>query len=151
VFGSAIAALLPGCSGSDDPQPTGGAGSSAQAGMSGSSAGMTAAAGSSATGVGDATKGMAVWTQQACNSCHGPAGAGDYGPNITFSTTAGIGAWTQAQFNAAVRTGVDTDGTMLCLSMTRFPSISDASMADLFAYLKAQPINDTKNPGTFCP
>jgi len=77
-----------------------------------------------------------------------------YGPNITLSKTAGIGNWTFAQFSAAVRSGKDEDGTDLCASMTRFSAsvIDDAAMADLYAYIKTKPINDTVASGMlFCP
>jgi len=95
-----------------------------------------------------------VWSnaQIACATCHGDNAAGSIGPNITFSKTAGIGNWTLAQFSAAVRSGKNIDGTDLCILMTRFPAsmIDDASMADLYAYLKTKPISETPVAGS-CP
>jgi mono/diheme cytochrome c family protein len=87
-----------------------------------------------------------------CAICHGPKGAGLLGPNITGSTTAGIGSWTDAQFTAAVRTGVDDEGEALCLDMTRFSValLSDAQLTAIHAFLKANPDN-TANDGTSCP
>jgi len=104
---------------------------------------------------GDPAKGAAVWSNTliACGSCHAETAAGQYGPNITFSKTAGIGNWTLAQFSAAVRSGKDIDGTDLCLQMTRFPAsmINDAAMADLYAYIKTKPVSDVPEKGQFCP
>jgi fructose 5-dehydrogenase cytochrome subunit len=154
VFSAATAALLPACSSSDDPGPSGGAGAPAQAGSSGSAAGKSSAGGSPST-AGDPAKGAIVWAKPAvgCASCHAESAAGQYGPNITFSKTAGIGNWTLAQFTAGVREGKDTDGTLLCDSMTRFSAsvISDTDMADLYAYIGTKPISDVKEQGIFCP
>ena len=103
--------------------------------------------------MGDATKGAALWTMQACVICHGDNAAGLYGPNITMSKTAGIGIWTEAQFRDAVRLGKNIDGSDLCTQMTRFPvsDINDAAIADLFAYLKTKPISDVAMRGSYCP
>jgi len=94
-----------------------------------------------------------VWETADCASCHEDDAKGFYGPNITNSMTAGIGAWTLAQFSGAVRDGKDTDGTMLCAAMSRFPAaeINDAQMSDLFAYVKSLPVSDVVNKGSFCP
>jgi cytochrome c553 len=155
VFGAAIAASLPACS-SSDPETGGSAGGAAKAGASGAGAPATAGsngvAGAPAT-VGDATKGAAVWTSQACASCHGENAAGNFGSNITMSMTAGIGAWSFQQFSDAMRLGKRPDGSMLCDTMSRFAvkDISDAGMADLHAYIKTKPVSDVPNKGTYCP
>ena len=87
-----------------------------------------------------------------CAICHGPKGGGLLGPNISGSTTAGIGSWTDAQFTAAVRTGVDDEGKTLCPDMTRYPValISDAKLAAIHAFLKGN-IENTPQAGTSCP
>jgi mono/diheme cytochrome c family protein len=87
-----------------------------------------------------------------CSICHGPKGAGLLGPNITGSTSAGIGSWTDAQFTTSVRTGVNDKGRELCADMTRFPValISDAQLTAIHDFLKAN-INNTANNGTSCP
>jgi mono/diheme cytochrome c family protein len=87
-----------------------------------------------------------------CSICHGPKGAGLLGPNITGSTSAGIGSWTDAQFTAAVRTGVDDEGRQLCADMTRFAAtmISDAQLTAIHDFLKTN-VNNTANDGTSCP
>jgi len=153
VFGTAVAAVLAGCS-STDTTPSGGAGSPG-AGGSGASTGGTSSGGSAPT-AGDPAKGALVWANKdiACASCHAETAAGQYGPNITMSKTAGIGNWTFAQFKSAVRDGLDMDGkTMLCTSMTRFPKtmIDDQAMADLYAYIGTKPISDVHEQGIFCP
>ncbi|MEI9950821.1 MAG: c-type cytochrome [Pseudomonadota bacterium] len=102
---------------------------------------------------GDAAKGSAVYTTQACNTCHAADGKGDLGPNITMSVTAGLGSWTYQQFLNAVRFGKDKDNVQLCVAMFQFSAtdINDASMADLYAFLKSQPISDVVNKGSYCP
>lgn len=87
-----------------------------------------------------------------CTSCHGSTGAGGIGPNITGSTTAGIGAWTDAQFADSLRLGKNAAGETLCQTMPRYTAaqLTDAQVADLFTHLKTLS-SDTANPGTGCP
>ena len=87
-----------------------------------------------------------------CLSCHGAGGVGGIGPNITFSTTAGIADWSQAQLLTLVRTGVDNEGMMICDSMNRFSAtqLPDDKVALIYAYLKTLK-NDTVNKGASCP
>jgi cytochrome c553 len=87
-----------------------------------------------------------------CATCHGPQAEGRMGPNISGSTTAGIGTWTDAQFLAALRSGQSAEGKSLCSSMPKYSAsqLSDTQVAALFAYLKTLR-NDTANPGTDCP
>lgn len=158
VISAAIAALLPACGSSDDPTPGGTAGAGSVAGASGSTAGATNTAGASNAGTGDATKGKAVYTTGACNTCHADDGKGSQGPNITPSKTAGIGSWTYQQFHDAMRTGKAEDGTQLCTLMPLFAEkdISEASMQDLWAYVKSFPVSDVEQKGSyvtmgFCP
>jgi mono/diheme cytochrome c family protein len=100
---------------------------------------------------GNAANGMTLYVARSCNGCHGASGEGNStGPNITGSTTAGIGAWTLAEFTRAVRQAIGKDGTMLCSSMTPYPTLTDTQVADLFAYLKSQK-NDTVQRGMACP
>lgn len=100
---------------------------------------------------GKVADGMTLYVARSCNGCHGASGEGNStGPNITGSTTAGIGAWTIGEFTKAVRQAIGKDGTMLCSSMTPYPTLTDQQVADLFAYLKAQK-NDTVQRGMACP
>ena len=92
-----------------------------------------------------------------CKLCHGDLGAGTLGPNITGSTTAGIGSWTEAQFLTTLRDGVDNKGKGLCAEMEKYPAtkFSDAEVQKMYDYLLAQK-NDTVNRGstkgtTLCP
>ena len=103
--------------------------------------------------IGSVSEGAQVWTKQSCASCHQENAAGNYGPNITPSLTAGIGTWTYQQFHDAVRDGKDPGGTALCQSMSRFPAkeISDEDMVNLYAYLRSKPAVDIANTGLFCP
>ncbi len=64
-----------------------------------------------------------------------------YGPNITSDKTYGIGSWSEAQFHDAVRKGVDDEGHYLfpVFPFTSFTGMSDADIADLYAYLQSRP------------
>ena len=123
----------------------------ASAGAAGSS-GAGPSAGASAA-MGDAARGAAIYAQQTCGSCHGLNAAGNQGPNITPSLTAGIGAWTFRQFHDAVRFGKDRDGSPLCPLMVPFSegAISEQGIVDLHAFLRAKPAIDIPNKGSYCP
>jgi len=103
--------------------------------------------------VGDPAKGKVAYESFVCASCHDVDGKGTHGPNITPSLTAGIGTWSYQNFHDAVRSGKDKDGSALCLIMTPVPEkdLSEASMLDLYAYVKSFPVNDTAHQGEYCP
>jgi len=151
VFGAALAALLPACGSTDNGTPAASAGAPGTAGAPGA-AGASGAAGA-ATATGDVTKGSAVYAANACGSCHGADASGDTAPNITQSKTAGIGNWTYAQFQTSIRTKVRPDGTMNCFAMFAYSTtdISDASLLDLYAFLKSKPVVDVAHQGILCP
>jgi mono/diheme cytochrome c family protein len=91
------------------------------------------------TPTGNAMNGQALYANRGCNGCHGMNAEGSAsGPNITGNMMAGIGGWTQTEFNAAIRQGVGKDGMMFCPNMPRTPSLTDAQLADLFAFLKSK-------------
>ena len=155
TLGAALAALTSACGSSDDPAPTGAAGAAAAGAPATAGAAGSASAGAPAALVGDATKGATLYanTILSCNSCHGANGQGELGPNITLSTTAGIGSWTYAQFHDAVRLAKDKDGTKLCAQMVAFEEkyASEQDIADIYAFLKSKPAVDTVQRGTYCP
>ena len=64
-----------------------------------------------------------------------------YSPNITPDDATGIGQWTLDDFHRALRDGRDDDGDFLfpVFPFTSFTGMSDADIADLYAYLMAQP------------
>ena len=100
---------------------------------------------------GSVSAGMTLFAARSCNGCHGNLGEGNStGPNISGSTTAGIGAWTQAEFTKAVKQAISRTGRMYCATMTPYPTLSEQQVADLFAFLKAQK-NDTVQRGMACP
>jgi D-sorbitol dehydrogenase (acceptor) len=72
-------------------------------------------------------------------------------PNITPSTTAGIGEWTFADFDRAMRKGISRKGTHLYPAMpfTEYQGISDPDMHALYAYFQhgVAPV-DVKAPKT---
>jgi mono/diheme cytochrome c family protein len=93
----------------------------------------------------------------AAASCHtdaknnGPALAGGpplttpfgtfFGPNITPDPEFGIGRWSEADFHRALRDGIGRDGDYLypVFPFTSFTRMTDGDIADLYAYLMAQP------------
>jgi hypothetical protein len=70
-----------------------------------------------------------------------------------MSMTAGIGSWTYAQFEGAVRLAKHKDGTDLCFFMPKFTEtdFNAAALQNIYAFLKSKPIVDTPQRGTFCP
>lgn len=101
---------------------------------------------------GDAAAGKTEYEAKFCGTCHGTTGEGGLlGPNITGSMTAGIGTWSYADFEAAVRVGTDPRGGFLCTTMTTYPesSITAEAMANLYAFLMAE-MNETVMMGA-CP
>ena len=98
-----------------------------------------------------------------CLGCHTAAGTGAvayaggrelkspfgsfFGPNITPHPTAGIGRWSYAEFVAAMRHGRRPDGANYfpAFPYTAFTKITDADLADLWAYLRSLPPSDRAN------
>ncbi|MBB4859219.1 mono/diheme cytochrome c family protein [Novosphingobium chloroacetimidivorans] len=90
-----------------------------------------------------------------CAACHtapgGAANAGGvkfatpfgtlYSTNITPDRTVGIGAWTYAQFHAAMKRGLRPDGSHLypAFPYTSFAKMSDRDLASLYLYLRSIP------------
>ena len=102
-------------------------------------------------------RGEYVFRVAGCKGCHteadgkGPALAGGhrfdtpfgvfYSPNITSHKTAGIGAWTQAQFITALTRGLGP-GNKHYYPVFPFPSYTSmkrADLSDLYAYLMGLP------------
>jgi mono/diheme cytochrome c family protein len=67
-----------------------------------------------------------------------------YGPNITPHPQAGIGNWKEADFVRAMREGVSPEGTNFfpAFPYTSFTKMTDADLADLWAYLRTIPPSD---------
>lgn len=64
--------------------------------------------------------------------------------NITPDRETGIGAWTEAQFNEAVRFGKRPDGSGLSHLMPPMPALTDAEISALWAYLQTVPVVKNK-------
>ena len=64
-----------------------------------------------------------------------------YGPNITPHSTAGIGAWQEADFTRAIRMGERRDGSHYfpAFPFPSFTKMSDGDLHDLWAYLRSLP------------
>ncbi len=106
-----------------------------------------------------------------CGACHTAAGKAPfsggyaidsplgtiYSTNITPSTTAGIGNYTEAQFAAALREGKRGDGSQLYPAMpyTAYAKVSDEDISALYAYFMhgVEPVDEkpqeTKLPFPF--
>jgi mono/diheme cytochrome c family protein len=124
-----------------------------------------AACGNGGTSSGDAHAGEMLVQQNACATCHQSSSAGAgvlaggdmvvegsqaYGPNLTPDKDTGIGSWTDAQIDKAVREGVDDEGETLCEIMPRFGTFSDQDVADLIAYLRSLPAVKHEVPDGDC-
>lgn len=64
-----------------------------------------------------------------------------YAPNITPDPETGIGKWTDAQLAKAIREGIRPDGSLIGppMPISFYRKLSDADLAALITYLKAQP------------
>jgi mono/diheme cytochrome c family protein len=97
-----------------------------------------------------------------CASCHTKAGGalfagGDalktvfgnlYAPNITPDVQTGIGAWSAADFERALRHGLRRDGARLYPAMPydHYTKLSDADVSALWAYMRSVPAVANKVP-----
>lgn len=109
---------------------------------------------------GDAAAGETVFWAGGCASCHAAPGSKDdarlvlsggvrlksdfgtfIGPNISPDPEAGIGGWTVSQFANAMLAGVSPDGGHYypAFPYGSYTRMSDADIADLFAFLKTLP------------
>jgi len=107
----------------------------------------------------DAERGAALAAMGGCAACHtAPDGAPlaggfsletpygtFYGSNITPDPTAGLGRWTYPDFERAMREGRSPDGRNYwpAFPFTSFTKLTDADLADLWAWLQAQPADPT--------
>ncbi len=73
-----------------------------------------------------------------------------YGANITPDPETGIGSWSYAAFERAMRRGIARDGRHLypAFPYTHFTKASDADLEALYAYLMAQPAVRHNPPAT---
>ncbi|GAA5235338.1 c-type cytochrome [Verticiella sediminum] len=99
-----------------------------------------------------------------CIACHtAPGGAPNaggfaletpfgtiYSTNITPDNETGIGRWSYAAFERAMREGIHQDGRQLypAFPYTAFAKLSDADMQALYGYLMAQPPVQAEAPET---
>ena len=116
-----------------------------------------------AVAAGDATRGLYLSKAGGCLACHTedkkdatPFAGGRalktpfgtfYGPNLTPHPEAGIGRWTETDFARAMRHGIRPDGAHYypAFPYPSFTGITDADLADLWAYLRSLPPNARPN------
>jgi mono/diheme cytochrome c family protein len=107
-------------------------------------------------------RGRYLATAANCQTCHTRSGGKPYegglpvttdfgviySTNITSHPQAGIGRWTLAQFVRAFREGVDEQGQHLypAFPYTAFTRLTDADLADLYAYFKTVPASAYRAP-----
>ncbi|HEX2827876.1 MAG TPA: cytochrome c [Burkholderiales bacterium] len=119
--------------------------------------------GASTTPAGDAKRGEYLAKAAGCLGCHTeekkdatPFAGGRalktpfgtfYGPNITPDRKAGIGNWTEANFEKALRHGERPDGANYfpAFPYPSFTQVSDADVRDLWAYLRSLPPSPRAN------
>lgn len=72
-----------------------------------------------------------------------------YPPNLTPHREAGLGAWSEGQIVAALRTGVRPDGRVLAPAMPwrAYANLGDEDARAVAAYLKSLPPSARKVPG----
>ena len=73
-----------------------------------------------------------------------------YSTNITPDLETGIGRWSYAAFERAMRHGIHQDGRQLypAFPYTAFAKMSDGDIQSLYAYLMSQPATESKVPET---
>jgi mono/diheme cytochrome c family protein len=76
-----------------------------------------------------------------------------YGTNITSDKQTGIGTWTKADFERALRLGIRKDGAYLYPAMpyTSYTKISDADMQALWTYIRQLPAISNTIPQNTLP
>lgn len=76
-----------------------------------------------------------------------------YGTNITSDKQTGIGTWTKADFERALRQGIRKDGAYLYPAMpyTSYTKISDADMQALWTYIRQLPAISNTIPKNTLP
>jgi len=99
---------------------------------------------------GNLANGMALVDKNSCTLCHyADYGGAGFNPNITPDAQFGLGKWTDAQVDAAIRRGLSMDGTSLCPLMVHFP-FSDQEVSDVITFLRSLPAVSRAN-GSACP
>ena len=98
------------------------------------------------------TRGQGLVAANGCAGCHedAQAGAGTlsgqtaprpgtraFGANLTPDEETGVGAWSDADLDSAIRRGVDDEGKLLCATMPRFAAMSADDVRALIAYLRS--------------
>jgi hypothetical protein len=97
----------------------------------------------------DVTQGRQVVADQQCDSCHetnlsgGMLVNGVRSANITPDVATGVGSWSDADLDRAIRTGVDDQGLPLSTEMPRF-GLDAGAISALIDYLHSVPpvVND---------
>ena len=116
---------------------------------------LLAASWASAQSPGAVEHGRYLATAGNCISCHTQPGAKPFSGGVAFDTPfgtvfstnltpdrdTGLGAWSEADFRRAMHEGVGRDGSSLipAFPYTSFTKVSDADIADLYAYLRTIP------------
>jgi mono/diheme cytochrome c family protein len=116
--------------------------------------------------IADTINGRAVYLAAGCGGCHSAPQSSQvdnlilsggqhfetpfgrfYAPNISMSVKNGIGRWSFADFERAVRQGVSPDGAHYfpVFPYTAYQHMRDQDIVDLWGYWQSFPVADTKN------
>ena len=116
-----------------------------------------------ATAQGNTSKGQYLSKAAGCAGCHSDSRDGAqayaggrelvtpfgkfYGPNLTPHPQAGLGRWTLQDFRRAIRLGERPDGSHYypAFPYPSFTGMTDADIADLWAYLRSLPASSQAN------
>jgi len=117
--------------------------------------------------VGSVAHGETAVAARACAGCHEPDFAGrldafhddttylpdtiSYASNLTPDLATGIGSWSDAQIDVAIRVGVDGIDKPMCEPMPVYAMMADQEVADIIAYLRSLPPVAKAVPQSACP
>jgi len=117
--------------------------------------------------VGSVTRVASSVATRACKGCHGDDMAGrtdpfhddttylpdtiSYASNLTPDMATGIGSWSDAQLDVAIRVGVDGTTKPMCEPMPVYAMMSDQEVADVIAYMRSLPAVNRDIPESSCP
>lgn len=122
-----------------------------------------ATVGAVARAQGDPARGQYLAKAAGCAGCHTDSRSGAqpyaggrelvtpfgkfYGPNLTPHARAGLGRWTLPDFHRAIRLGERPDGSHYypAFPYPSFSGMTDADIADLWAYLRSLPPSSQAN------
>lgn len=115
-------------------------------------------------GPASASAGESAVRARKCGDCHGgnfagtggklagyPDGVELFAPNLTPDMETGIGSWTDAQLELAIREGLDKEGMVLCPQMKHYRDMPAAELTSIVQYLRSLPPIKNAVRESICP